>query len=217
VDLKQIVDLSVPLKSLDTPIYPIYPQPLRLTFSTVRDNGYASNVWIFADHTSTHVDAPAHFSEGAPTIDMVPIERYVTSGFVLDFSKKPPMYSITRQDITEQLQRGGHGTYSGWALLFNTGYTSRSRSNEWMNYPGLSEDAAKFIAELQVSAIGFDAPAPDHEPSPAHHILLSKSISIYENLCNLEKLVGKDFLFIGVPLKLVGGSASPVRALAIIT
>lgn len=37
---------------------------------------------------------------------------------------------------------------------------------------------------------------------------------IFENLTNLDLLVGKEFLFVAP--KLVGGTASPVRALAII-
>jgi kynurenine formamidase len=46
--------------------------------------------------------------------------------------------------------------------------------------------------------------------------MLPKEIAIYENLNNLDKLLNKDFLFVGAPLRLVGGSASPVRALAVI-
>ncbi|MGA2628159.1 MAG: hypothetical protein ABSF63_13990 [Candidatus Bathyarchaeia archaeon] len=38
----------------------------------------------------------------------------------------------------------------------------------------------------------------------------------FPNLNNLDKLLGKEFLFVGAPLLLVGGSASPVRALGVI-
>lgn len=214
---KEIVDLSVPMASLDTPVYPGYPQPLRAIFTTIRDNGYSSFIWTFAEHSSTHVDSPAHFAEGAPSIDKVPIDRYVGRGIVLDFTEKPPRYPITRKDISSRLEKSGRKVGSGWMLFFYTGYTEKSRTKEWLDHPELSEDACKYLVELGVNAIGFDAPGPDHEPFPAHKILLPKMIGIYENLANLDKVLNKEFLFIGTPIALKGGSASPVRALALIS
>ncbi len=214
--VKEVIDLSVSLKSLDTPIYPGYPQPLRTTYSTIRDNGYASFVWMFVEHTATHVDAPAHFVPGTKTVDEVPLERYVGPGAVLDFSQKPPMYSISRSDISSALKNLPSKVGSGWTLLFYTGYTNKAKSSEWLNHPELSEDACNYIVELGVNSIGFDAPGPDHTPFPAHKILLSNTIGNYENLANLDKLLGKNFLFVGAPLALTGGSASPVRALALV-
>jgi arylformamidase len=215
---KEIIDLSVPMKSLDTPVYPGYPQPVRAPFTTMRDDGYNSFLWIFVEHSATHVDSPAHFSEGTPTIDQVPISKYVNRGVVLDFSQKPPRYGIMRDDISKDLDRQGLSgkVGPGWALLFMTGYSAKSRSPEWLDHPELTTEACNFIADLGVSAIGFDAPGPDHPPFPAHKILLPKIISIYENLTNLEKLVGKKFVLVGAPLALYGGSASPCRVLALV-
>ena len=45
---------------------------------------------------------------------------------------------------------------------------------------------------------------------------MRSGVVIYENLTNLKPLIGKRFKFIGVPLKIVKGSASPVRALAVL-
>jgi arylformamidase len=101
-------------------------------------------------------------------------------------------------------------------LFFFTGYTDKSRTDAWLKHPRLSEDACKYIVELGVNAIGFDAPGPDAAPFPAHKTLLPKGIAIYENLANLDKVIGKEFLFVGAPLRLTGGSASPVRAVALI-
>jgi arylformamidase len=213
--VKQVIDLSVPMTSLDTPVYPGYPQPLRATYSTIRDNGYASFIWMFAEHSSTHVDSPAHFSEGAMSIDRVPVNRYVGPAIVLDFTNKPPEYSITREDISSLLQKSQRSVGKGWMLFFYTGYSEKSRTDLWLKHPRLSEDACNYIVELGVNAVGFDAPGPDGAPFPAHKTLLPKGIGIYENLANLDKVYGKDFLFVGTPLMLTGGSASPVRAIAL--
>jgi arylformamidase len=213
---KEVIDLSVPMTSLDTPVYPGYPQPLKATFTTIRENGYASFVWTFVEHSATHVDSPGHFIEGAPTIDKVPVKKYVAKGVVLDFTREVPKYSITRADISARLERQAKKVGPGWMLFFHTGYTAKSRTGEWLSHPQLSEDACRHIVELGVEAIGFDAPGPDYSPFPAHKTLLPRTISIYENLTNLDKLQNKDFLFIGAPIALAGGSAAPVRAVALI-
>ncbi|MGI0081277.1 MAG: cyclase family protein, partial [Nitrososphaerales archaeon] len=62
---------------------------------------------MFAEHSSTHVDSPAHFFEGSLTVDKVPVNRYVSHGAVLDFTDKPKRYSITREDIRSRLEKGG--------------------------------------------------------------------------------------------------------------
>jgi kynurenine formamidase len=37
-----------------------------------------------------------------------------------------------------------------------------------------------------------------------------------ENLCNLDKIIGKRFTFVGLPLKIRKGTGSPMRAVAIL-
>ena len=171
---------------------------------------------MFAEHSSTHVDSPAHFFEGALTIDQVPVKTYVGPGIVLDFTKKPAKYVITKQDLENEFREGEKKPQQGTIVLFYTGYSDKAASSEWMDHPSLSDDASHYLADLKVNAIGFDAPSPDHPPFPAHKVLLPNTIAIYENLTNLDKLLGRKFFFVGAPLRLTGGSASPTRALAII-
>ncbi len=214
--IKEVVDLSVPMKSLDTPVFPGYPQPLRASYTTVGKEGYASFIWTFAEHTSTHVDSPAHFFDGDLTIDQVPLNRYLGPGVVLDFKGKGKNYDITKEDVHSSLKKLNRNVAEGSIILFYTGYTDKSSSSEWLEHPTLSEGASKYVAELKANAVGFDSPSPDHPPFPAHKVLLPQKIAVFENLWNLDKLLGKDFYFVGAPLRLYGGSASPVRALALV-
>ena len=69
---KEIVDLSMELKSMDTPVFPGTPQPLKATIQTVKEDGYLSYIWSFSEHTATHIDAPAHMVEGRETIEKIP-------------------------------------------------------------------------------------------------------------------------------------------------
>ena len=214
----KLIDLSVPFKSLGTHVYPGYPMPIRSTLTTIRDNGYYSNLWTFVEHTGTHVDSPGHFIAGAPNIDKMPLESYIGCGVVLNFKGREPNYSITKKDIESGLHKKGlKGKVGpGGVLLFYTGHTKKAGTKAWLQHPELSEEACRYIASLRVNAIGFDAPSPDHAPFPAHKILLPKGIGNFEGLDNLDKVEGKEFLFIGVPLPLVDGSASPVRAFAML-
>jgi len=214
----KIIDLSVPLNSLDSPVYPGSPPPVRSTFMTIQETGFQSNIWMFEEHTGTHVDAPAHILPAGPSIDGVPLSRYVGNGIVLDLSRHPPRGSIEKRDVARALEGSdlAGGPQADSVLLFYTGYTRRFGTPAWMDNPVLSSGACDYIARLGVKAIGFDAASPDREPFPAHKMLLPKGIAIYENLVNLECLIHKRFIFVGAPLSLVGGTASPVRAFAIL-
>ena len=216
---KKIVDLSVPFKSLGTHVFPGYPMPLRSTMTTISDDGYYSSVWTFVEHSGTHVDAPGHFHQGALSVDQVPLDTYVGKGVVLDFRGRRPNYSITRRDIENGLKKKGlkEKVGPGWILFFHTGYMKKAGTKRWLEHPELSNEACRFIIRLKVNAIGFDAPSPDHAPFPAHKILLPKGIALFEGLTNLDKVADKDFVFVGAPLPLVKGSASPVRAFAMVS
>lgn len=212
----KVIDLSMPIESLNTPVFPGYPQPLKTIFTIRETHGYNSNVWVFVEHTSTHVDAPHHFIDDGPTIDKVPPENYVGWATVLDLSDVPPEHEVSEDEIKAKVESSPVKVGEGWVLLLYTGYSSKAGTPEWFKYPALSEGACKYLVKLGIKALGVDAPSPDRAPFPAHNILLPRGIAIYENLINLEKLIGKKFLFVGLPLKLVGATATPVRAVALI-
>jgi kynurenine formamidase len=216
-DSIEVIDLSAPLISLNSPVYPGTPQPVRGTFLTVEESGFSSNLWTLEEHTGTHVDAPAHVLSKSPSIDKIPLSRYVGRGIVLDFSRHRSK-SIGERDILKRLEKEGMNRKlaTGSVILFYTGHTRKFGTPAWMNAPGLNRKGCEFLGKLGVKAIGFDAASPDHAPFPAHKLLLPRGIGLYENLANLEKVLHKTFIFVGAPLPLVGGTASPVRAFALI-
>ncbi|MEZ0345218.1 MAG: cyclase family protein, partial [Infirmifilum sp.] len=169
---------------------------------------------MMVEHTMTHVDSPAHFIEGAPTIDEVPLERFMGRGVVVDVSHLGPKAPVTREILEEALR--GHGVGKGWVVLLRTGYDAKAGTPEWFDHPGLDESGARYLASLEVNAVGIDAPSIDQAPFPGHKTLLPKGIVIFEKLTNLGELLGKTFTFYAFPLKIHKGSASPVRALALL-
>jgi kynurenine formamidase len=72
--------------------------------------------------------------------------------------------------------------------------------------------------ERGAALVGCDTLAIDaagSEESPAHHALLGNEVYIVENLNNLGALP-PFCLFVALPLKIRGGSGSPVRAVALV-
>ena len=58
--------------------------------------------------------------------------------------------------------------------------------------------------------------SPADETRPAHTQLLARDILITENLCGLELLLNRSFLFVCAPVRVRGAAAFPVRAFALL-
>jgi arylformamidase len=86
------------------------------------------------------------------------------------------------------------------------------------DWPGLSGEAASWLVERQARIVGSDCLSIDsfgNSAFPAHRILLGADILIGENFANLE-LLPPFCLLVTLPLPIVGGSGSPLRAFALV-
>ena len=87
------------------------------------------------------------------------------------------------------------------------------------DFPGLALESVHWLADRDILMFGVEAisPAPEGEPNYlAHMACAERGITHMECLANLDKLVGRGrFRFIGFPLKIRGGTASPIRAVAV--
>ncbi|WP_297535352.1 cyclase family protein [Thermococcus sp.] len=187
-----IVDLSLPL-SERTPVYPGDPGVKVRPWALIERDGYYMNALKLGEHSGTHVDAPAHFIPGGKTIDEMPLEKFIGEAFVVDLRSGEGMIEL------EELPDSG---YYGRIVLLLTGGRE------------LSPEAALFLVAEGVKAVGTDAMSIGDEN--VHTILLSAEVPVFESLVNLERLLGLTFTFVAFPLKIEGGSGSPVRAVAIV-
>lgn len=188
-------------------------------------NGYSyqSRGMIISDHGPTHVDAINHVDPepGAPAINEIPLERFYTEAICLDLSHKEPRTHITKEDLQKALAQSGLTIKKGDTVLIHTGHYLRNYGKpEWLTqYPGLDREATLWLAEQGVGNIGEDAPSIDSAADktfPAHVVCKEKQLLNTENLADLMPVVGKRFLFIGLPLKIRGGTGSPIRAIAVL-
>jgi kynurenine formamidase len=148
---------------------------------------------------------------------------------------------ITAADMDEALKKTGETIKSGdmvliytgqdeiiWGEYDKTGKSSCARASGMTKTgqdlggylranTGYSEDFVDWIVNHKVKIFGNDT-SPTDWPfnGPVHIKLLGKHhITHYENLCNLDKIKKSRVLFIGLPLKIRGGTGSPVRAIAV--
>ena len=209
----EVVDLTMEVSSL-TRVFPGSPQPAFIRWSTFGVHGYDSEVMHMSTHTGTHMDAPSHFAPGRASIDQVPAARLVSSAVLIKVRK-----GADETIGVADMEGGGEEIREGDAVVFATGWEKHEGSDYMTRNPGLSQDAARYLVERKVNAVGIDGPSIDpgfDEKFAAHNILLPAGVIVVENLCNLGMITSKRFTLVAAPLKLAGASGSPVRALALL-
>jgi arylformamidase len=224
----RVIDLTMSI----TPsirVYPGSPQPSFIPWSKFDRHGYDSEAMFMSTHTGTHVDAPSHFKPGFASIDMISTDRLVCNAILIRAKKRA-------NQLIEQQDLDNHQIRQGDAVVIATGWEKRSgRRNYMSENPGLSEQAARYLARKRVNAVAIDCPSIDAGTDSrftAHNILLPRNILVVENLCNLDKVASSSssssssgssnnnniptLTLIISPLKLRGATGSPARVLALL-
>jgi arylformamidase len=209
----RVIDLTMEIVP-SMRVYPGSPQPSFIEWSKFDVQGYYSEVMFLSTHTGTHIDAPSHFIQDSTTIDKIRASKFVSRSILIKIPKKADQL-ITKNDFSNREIKAND------TVVFATGWEKRSKKEDYMiNNPGLSLDAAEYLVGNRVNAVAIDGPSIDRgidNNFNIHNTLLSNDIPIIENLCNLEALSSTEsFTLIVNPLKLVGASGSPVRAIALV-
>nr|XP_039261652.1 isatin hydrolase-like [Styela clava] len=189
------------------------------------------------EHSGTHMDAPSHFYEDKSHTDEVGFDSIIGRGVLIDLTKNNTRYEkdgrVTIDDILAWEIIHGR-MRSGSIVLLYTGYSNYyydrpvymgtnltgAEGEANLHFPGLHEETTEWLVNNRcIAAIGIDTPSMDYGQSknyPSHRILCKSDIPIFENVANLKKLAdaGRGFKVIALPLKLKGGSGSPVRIIA---
>ncbi len=216
---KRVIDLSHLLAESGISYCDGHPRfNCEQVLSLHNDEGNVSRLTL-GSHTGTHLDAPVHFHEGAPTISDVDLSSLLGPAVVIDVRGKEPLGTITWDDIGLKAEQLSPETI----LLFCTGWSRHWGREEYMQCPRLAEDAARKIMERGVRSVGIDVFNIDGgvpavvgvETHPVHRLLLGNGVLIAENLTNVEVLLdGGSYMVCLLPLKLKGCDGSPIRAIA---
>jgi len=174
------------------------------------------------EHTGTHVDAINHMAPQyrGQSIDRMPLTMFYTPGICLDLSQKGLRELIEPADLEGALSKAGLEIERGDTVLLYTDHYRRAfGTDDWDRGPGISVVAARWLGQQEIAAFGVEtasAGVRHVSNKEVHHICGELGFTHYENMINLYQLTGRGrFRFIGLPLKIRGGTGSPVRAIAV--
>jgi arylformamidase len=209
---RRIVDLSHPLGPA-TPLFPGSPPVVLRVLSAIPADPLNATGLSTSLHTGTHMDAPRHFYNQGQSIDQIPLDRCLGPALRIDLSAKHPGEEIHPRDLApwqEAIRRRPR-------LLIETGWARHwGETRYFADFPILTGQAARFLADCRIELLGIDTPSLDIPPNPAHRVLLEAGILVLENLTNLDRIGQEEFHLIALPLDIAGAEASPVRAAAVV-
>jgi kynurenine formamidase len=225
----KLVDLSREIYHR-SPTLPNHPPVTMVPYWTHADKRVAEGVELsiatmfltLGDHTGTHVDAPRHFDshENSETIDQMPLERFFTEALCLDLSHKPLRSDISANDLKAAEEASGVEIKRGDTVLVHMDLDNRvdGTAGYLSDFPGLTKEAAEWLGRRGTGMFGVEALSPGRpfkNNFEVHIACRELGFTHMEGLTNMGQLVGKGrFHFIGFPLRLRGGTGSPIRAVA---
>ena len=173
----KIYDITVPIHS-SMPVYEGDPG-VKIDAWSAFAKGDSSNVSMlnFGAHTGTHVDAPAHFIEGARRIDALPLEVLIGPARVV---RVPDDLTEITADFLERCDLSGIER-----LVFHTRNSSFWNEGFRQDFTHLLPDAAQMLVDRGVKLVGTDYLSIEKFHSGHHktHLtLLSNNVVIVEGL-----------------------------------
>ncbi len=239
----KIIDLTTPLGP-DTPVIdlpPMFAPSPGLTLTEIsrydsRGPGWYWNVLNLGEHTGTHFDAPVHWITGKDlpnnTTDSIPARKFIGPACVIDATEEvqqSPDFLLTIEHVQRWEQQHGRIPAGAW-VLYRTGWSQRQGREAFLNVqadgahsPGVHQSCTQFLIQerdilgLGVETVGTDAGQAGgfDPPFPSHTFLHGAGRFGLTSLINLELLPPTGAIVIAAPLRIVNGSGSPLRAIAI--
>ena len=225
----ELIDLSRDITH-KMPRLPNHPMVIIAPFTTHEEkrvvDGYEFSSAVtslnMGDHSGTHVDAPVHFdaAPGALTIDEIPLEHYFTEAVCLDLGHMALKSDIGIADLVAAEKAAGVEIRAGDTVLLHMDFYRRAWGTEGYitDFPGLTKESATWLGKKGIRMFGVEAASPGRPGRnnfEVHHVCRDMGFTHVEGLVNLDRLVGRGrFRFIGFPLKIKGGTGSPIRAVA---
>ena len=212
----KLIDLSHPLEHGQLN-FPLDPKISVVVHNTVATIGYNITQISLSTHQGTHLDVPFHFYDDGKTVDQMPLERFYGPAVLVDLA--PGSCLPAKTPITvEMLAPHARKFQPGAKVIYRTGWDRTFGTPEcFTDFPTLTLDAARWIAERRIGLLGMDTLTPSTEWKEVHLLLLGKGVEIVivEGLTNLDQLPER-FTLAAFPLNIKGRDGSPIRAVAIV-
>lgn len=239
----KVVDLTQPLGP-DTPVIGLPPQfgsspgVTMEVISKFDDKGPAWywNTIRMGEHTGTHFDAPVHWITGRDLpdnrCDTIPARRFVGPACVIDVTADVAGnedFLLMPEHVVAWEKKHGRIPAGAWVFL-RTGWSARADARSFLNVgpdgphsPGFHRTTSELLAKdrdvlgVGVETVGTDAGQAGtfDPPFPNHTTMHGAGKFGLASLRNLDQLPATGAVVIAAPLKIVNGSGSPLRVLAI--
>ena len=181
--------------------------------------GFDTKLLTMIDHYGTHVDAPSHIHPDGMSVEGIPLEDMMGDAVLMDVSDRGDNVVITPALLEKALEKRGADLRPGDIALIRA-WPRAWLADGFYECRGINGEATDWLIGRGVKCVGIDIATLDDllpcDPTrPAHVRLLKRNIPIMENFTNLDRIRAPRFHFIGLPLKIRGLTASPIRAVAI--
>ncbi|WP_306119309.1 MULTISPECIES: cyclase family protein [unclassified Roseitalea] len=241
----RVVDLSGALGP-DTPLLKLPPDlavdtpKIEVHKISEYDNDgpfWAWNWLKIGEHSGTHFDAPHHWITGKDFedgyTDKIAPQNFVGPVNVIDCSREAaedPDFLLTADHVKAWEAEHGEIGEGEWVVM-RTDWDKRAHSEaEFLNMdengphsPGPTVECIEYLLSKGIigwgsQCIGTDAGSAGgmEPPFPAHNLLHKANKYGLASLANLDQLPPKGAVLIAAPLKIVNGTGSPIRALALV-
>ncbi|MFY0761945.1 arylformamidase [Metabacillus dongyingensis] len=200
-----IIDISRPIQN-STPTWPgDTPFDFELMWTKEASGSVNVGKLEMSTHTGTHIDAPFHVDSEGKKVHELDLSIYCGKAKVIHLQDVEVItaHELKKADLSETER----------LLIRTDSWDDPLRFPEEFSY--FHPDAAAYLKEIGVKLIGVDVPSVDFMKSkelPAHHSFLEHSIFILEGL-DLSAAEQGDYELIALPLPIVDGDGSPVRAI----
>ena len=240
----KVVDLTQPLGP-ETPVIglpPIFASSPGVSLDVIskfdsKGPGWYWNTIRMGEHTGTHFDAPVHWITGRDlpdnACDTIPARRFVGPACVIDVAAevaKNSDFLLLPEHVVAWEKTNGTIPAGAWVLL-RTGWSKRTDAKSFLNVtddgphsPGFHKTTSELLARdrdvlgVGVETVGTDAGQAGtfDPPFPNHATMHGAGKFGLASLTNLDQLPATGAIVIAAPLKIVNGSGSPLRVLAIV-
>lgn len=177
------------------------------------------------------------YGRGLESLSVDTVQPLVRRGILLDVAglygaPLPHDFTVTPEHLDAVAEKQETSCRAGDVVLLRTGWAQywedqalylNGGSGNAVAGPGPEIEGARWLTSRKVFAAGSDTVGfermPSREMAVHVHLLVQSGVYILEAL-NLEELARErvyEFLFIAAPLKLRGGTGSPIRPLALVS
>lgn len=200
--------------------------------------GWYWNNFSCGEHTGTHFDAPAHWITGKDhpdnTVDTIGCRNFIAPAAVVDASSEvaaDPDWLLTVEFLEQWEAKHGRIQAGAW-LVLRTDWSQRSGDpaaflnlqEDGAHTPGPTQAVVEWLIHerkvhgFAVETINTDAGQSYNwpVPYPCHTLMHGANRYGLQCLKNLDQLPPTGALLLAAPLKIKGGSGSPLRVLALV-